>query len=209
MRTGTLYLKIEQNVEVTNKTVYLEDVAKIYSTDKNIEKKLNKVVVIIIKAKENTKYMISVMKIIEIISKEYPEIEIVNLGEADFILDYKLPGKANKVWEYAKAFIVGIIIFIGSAFTIMTFNTDVSVSEIFDNTYQLITGHPKTGGSVLEIAYSIGLPIGIIIFFDHFSRAKIHNDPTPIEVQMRSYEEDVNKALIQDASREGKTIDSN
>lgn len=32
-------------------------------------------------------------------------------------------------------------------------------------------------------------------------------DPTPIHVEMRSYEKQVNEAIIEDASREGKTID--
>ena len=32
-------------------------------------------------------------------------------------------------------------------------------------------------------------------------------DPTPIEVEMRVYETEVNKALIETADREGKTVD--
>ena len=34
------------------------------------------------------------------------------------------------------------------------------------------------------------------------------DDPTPIQVEMHTYEEQVNKTLIAAASREGKTIDS-
>lgn len=209
MKQTSVYLKIEQTVTVSNKNVYLQDIATLYCIDKVLEKKLNKLVVAVIHAKEDTKYMISVMKIIELISKENPDAEVVNLGESDFILDYKLPKKENKWIEYLKAALVCLIIFVGSAFTIMTFNTDVSVSEVFDKTYELVTGQPKQSGSILEIAYSLGLPIGIIVFFDHFKRSKIHSDPTPIEIQMRTYEEDLNKALIQNASREGKTIDTN
>jgi len=33
------------------------------------------------------------------------------------------------------------------------------------------------------------------------------SDPTPLQVEMRIYEEEVNKALIKEASREGNTID--
>ena len=47
----------------------------------------------------------------------------------------------------------------------------------------------------------------IIVFFNHIGGRRITKDPTPIEVEMRIYEEDVNKALIATADREGKTMD--
>jgi len=52
------------------------------------------------------------------------------------------------------------------------------------------------------------LPVGILVFYNHFRRRKIKDDPTPIQVEMHTYEEQVNKTLIAAASREGKTIDS-
>ncbi len=68
-------------------------------------------------------------------------------------------------------------------------------------------GDSKAGGSILEIAYSIGLPIGMIVFFNHFSKLKVKKDPTPIQIEMRLYESDVNKTIIENSSREGETID--
>ena len=104
---------------------------------------------------------------------------------------------------------MGLIAFFGAAFTIMTFNEDVSVSDVFDKVYQMVMGTSKQGGTILEISYAAGLPIGILVFYNHFRRRKIKNDPTPIQVEMRTYEEQVNKALISTASREGNTIDVN
>ena len=69
-------------------------------------------------------------------------------------------------------------------------------------------GVDKKGSlTILELSYCIGLPIGIMVFFNHFNRRKLIMDPTPIHVEMRSYEKQVNEAIIEDASREGKTID--
>ena len=61
---------------------------------------------------------------------------------------------------------------------------------------------------MLEVSYSIGLAAGIIIFFNHIGRRRLTKDPTPIEVEMAIYEEDVEKALIKTASREGKEADT-
>lgn len=209
MIQDTVYVKIEQSSEVKQKKVTINDVGKIYCANKSVEQQLAQDIFYVIKGNKHSKHMVSLLKVYEMIEKRYPGIHIVNLGERDFIVEYKPNQKVNKVWEYIKTIIVALVIFAGAAFTIMTFNTDVSVGDVFNDVYELIMGKPKTGGSILEIMYSIGLPIGIIVFYNHLSRKKIHNDPTPVQVEMRKYEEDVNKALIKNASREGKTIDAN
>ena len=48
----------------------------------------------------------------------------------------------------------------------------------------------------------------IILFFNHIGGRRITKDPTPIEVEMASYEEDVEKALIKNADREGLEVDT-
>ena len=47
----------------------------------------------------------------------------------------------------------------------------------------------------------------MLLFFNHFSVKKLEKDLTPIQIEMRSYEETMNEAFIQDATREGKTKD--
>jgi stage V sporulation protein AA len=190
-----------------NKVVYLEDIAKLYSTDTDMVNVLKKQVILTIKDNKETKYVFSILKIIEIIHSIYPEVQVVNLGETDFILQYQPPNKEKKILKYLKIIMVSLIIFFGSAFAIMTFNTDVSVDEVFNKIYELIMGSEKEGGTILEISYSIGIPIGIIVFYNHFSKAKLSNDPTPLKVQMRVYEEELDKTLIANASREDKIID--
>lgn len=209
MKNEVLYIKADQNIQVSNKKVYVQDAVKLFGTDKEMVDQLNHEVVMTIKSEEEVKYVFSILKIIEIILKAYPGTQVINMGETDFIVDYKPPKKPSPIWEVAKTVLVCLVVFFGAAFSIMTFNADVSVSDVFNNTYALVLGEGAEHGKVVEIAYSIGLPIGIIVFYNHFSRFKIHTDPTPIQVEMRTFEEDVNKAVIQNASREGKTIDAN
>ena len=89
----------------------------------------------------------------------------------------------------------------------MTFNQDASVSDIFGRLQKIITGQEAAGPGLLELGYCIGLPAGIIIFFNHFSHLKMSSDPTPLQVQLRIYEKESNEAVLKAASREGKTID--
>ncbi|WMJ86332.1 stage V sporulation protein AA [Anaerocolumna sp. MB42-C2] len=206
MNDGCLYIKIDKNTMVTNKTIYLKDIAKLYSYDIKMVNDLKSQVVFETQATKKTNYIFSVLKLIELINKIYPEVQIINLGESDFIVHYDPPKKFPKIFEYIKVSLVSLMVFFGAAFTIMTFNEDANVKEIFKTIYKLVTGN-ETGGKILEVSYAVGLPLGIIVFFNHFSKFKLGNDPTPMQVQMRLYEENLDTTLIENANREDKTID--
>ena len=53
------------------------------------------------------------------------------------------------------------------------------------------------GFSVLEISYSIGIGLGVVLYFNHFGRRKFTQDPTPLEVEMRVYEDDIDTTIIE------------
>lgn len=206
MKEGNVYLKLEQSVQVSNKRITLEDIAEIYAWDYTVTKELGQIVVLTVKGDKNEKTVISALKLINLMQKEFPGINIDHIGEPDLIVEYRMPVPENKLVEGIKLIILSLIVFFGSAFTIMTFNTDVSVGEVFDLVYELVMQKPNTDGSVLEIAYSLGIPIGILGFYNHFKVRKAKEDPTPIHVEMRNYEEEMNKAIILDASREGSEL---
>ena len=206
-----LYIKINQNIPVSKKSITFKDIATLYCVNKRVVQTLEKEIFYTLPNDAPQKNLFTIAKVYEGIHKVYPNIVIENLGATDFVIDYEHPDKKekSKVLEYTKTVLVSIILFMGAAFTIMTFNEDVSVACVFDKVYELVMGSKKSGGSIIEICYAIGLPIGILVFYNHFRRKKIKDDPTPIQVEMHTYEEQVNKALIAKASREGKTIDSN
>lgn len=206
MKEGNVYLKLEQSVQVSNKRITLEDIAEIYAWDYSVTKELGKIVVMTVKGDKNEKNVISALKLIQLMQKEYPGINIDHIGEPDLVVEYRNPVPENKLVEGIKLVVLSLIVFFGSAFTIMTFNTDVSVGEVFDLVYELVMQKPNTNGSALEVAYSIGIPIGILSFYNHFKVRKAKEDPTPIHVEMRNYETEMNTAIILDASREGREI---
>lgn len=206
MKPEEVYLKLPQSAQVVNRKIFLKDVAEIYTSDTGTQKKIGDIILYTVSGDKNQKLIFSVMKLIETIQKEHPGLKIINIGEPDFIVEYKMPIAPKKGMEYFKLVILSLVVFLGAEFTIMTFNTDVSVGEVFDNLYYLVTGTKKNSGSVLEIAYSAGILLGILGFYNHFKGQKLHDDPTPIHIEMRNYEEEMNKAIIKDADREGKTI---
>ena len=212
-----LYVKIDQNVKVNKKKVLLSDIASIHCANYEVQKELSNIMVLSVDANDTKTYTMTFLKIVELIHRKKRDVIVMNEGENEFIIEYIPPGNdkfgnkkspKNKGLEYIKAALVCIVAFVGSAFTIMTFNMDVDVSDLFDKIYFWFMGIEKQGEpTLLEFSYCIGLPIGILVFFNHFSRKKLTSDPTPIHIEMRNYEKDINNAIIEDSSREGKTID--
>ena len=88
----------------------------------------------------------------------------------------------------------------------MAFNNDVDVSRLFNQIYEWMTGQQSSGYTMLEICYSIGIAFGILIFFNHFGKKRFSVDPTPMEVEMRLYENDIQTTLIENYSRKGKEV---
>ena len=152
--------------------------------------------------------MISILKVIELIEKECGEVTVISVGENATLIELVNVDKHKGPLQMLKMIFVAAISFFGTGFTIMAFHNDISINKIFSKIYELVMGYPADGYSILEVSYSIGLAIGIILFFNHIGGRRITKDPTPIEVEMRIYETDVNKALIETADREGKSIDA-
>jgi stage V sporulation protein AA len=149
----------------------------------------------------------SILKVIEIIHHDYPDLKIVNCGESDFIVEYQKSTVKSVVWEKLKLIMIAIIVFFGSAFTIITFHIDVGIQKTFNRFYEQVMGEDKPMVTELEISYSIGLAVGIIIFFNHFSKKKLTKDPTPIEVEMKKYNQDLINTKIAECGEKGHTID--
>lgn len=89
----------------------------------------------------------------------------------------------------------------------MSFNNDVSVDKMFEQISNKIVGNKDTGKKIIELGYALGLALGIIVFYNHFGPKKITKDPTPIETEMRKYENDINTALIDGHNRSDTKLD--
>ena len=203
----TLYLKLERNVEVEKEDVQLSDLGKLVCANKDILAHAKAMKIYKFRDTKPQRQVVSVMKIIESLQKLYPELTVENLGETDIIMERVRVKREKGPAQWLKIAFVCLICFFGTAFTIMAFHNDIGINKVFMKVYEMIAGEASDGFTILEVAYSIGLAIGIIVFFNHIGGRRITKDPTPIEVEMRIYEDDVNNALVETADREGKTID--
>lgn len=202
-----LYMKLNEISEVHDTQVTLGDVAQLYSDDKKLLRQCEGLNIKTLENDKDWRYVENVLLVIEKIHQLDDSVQIVNLGETDFIIDYQKTRQNKPVWQWIKTGFVAAICFVGAAFAIMTFNNDASVSDVFTEVYKLVLGDEGENRMILEISYSLGLTVGIVVFFNHFSVWKLNTDPTPLEVEMRLYEDNISKTLIQNDGRKESGID--
>lgn len=204
-----LYLKFEKNMRTYNRTITLGEAGEMQCADSAIVNRLKTEKLYTFENVKKGKHscaarrVFSILEVVEKIHGVYPNLEIQNMGEQDFIVEYSTKSKEQPAITFIKVAVVCLICFFGSAFSIMAFNNDVSTVDMFGQFYTLMTGQESDGFTILELTYSLGLSAGIIAFFNHIGGRRLTKEPTPIEVEMRLYEDDVNTTLINTASRNG------
>ena len=200
----TIYLKLKESARVRERRVLLGDLAELGCRDQETARRCRLLEVMDIPEGSRESYVISVVSLIGKIEKKWGQVQVESIGETDCVVSFCPLKKPRPLWEGAKAAFVCLVSFFGSAFAIMTFNNDGDVPRLFQEIYRQVLGYAPEGPGILELSYSIGLPLGILVFFNHFSRAALSKEPTPVEVQMRAYETDVNTTLVKEADREGR-----
>ena len=205
MSGAKVYVKANGHCIVYDKNITLGDVLKIECTDIGILRAIKQMDLYGFNHEHSVVF--SILKVVERIHRDYPQIEVISYGESDFIVEYQKSTIKLPILEKLKLWIIAIIVFFGSAFTIMTFHVDISIQKVFGKFYEQVMGVTKPKITELEISYSIGLAVGIIVFFNHFSKRKLTKDPTPIEVEMKKYNEDLINTKIAESDEKGHTID--
>ena len=199
MEKVVVYLKAQQQKEINVIKVKVADICQVWCKDKTCMDRVNNITLYEFKPREEKrtyKKVFSILDVIDKISEVFPDVTVISLGESEFVVEYtsKIGGTGWK--NVAKIVLVCVLVFYGSAFTIMAFNNDISITGVFEHFYSQILGKEKPVFSELELFYSIGLAVGIVVFFNHIGNKKLSDDVTPIEVEMNKHRKDTYETII-------------
>ncbi|MCD8326548.1 MAG: stage V sporulation protein AA [Lachnospiraceae bacterium] len=194
-----IYIQCRQHSAVREGKVCFGDLGEVFSDRPEWTARV-KVMPVCTLQKPGDRVVMSSLFITEKIKTLLPECQVVNLGEADMIVEWE-PVRKQNVWKLAA---ICLIVFFGTAFTIMAFHNDVDIRSVFEHIYRLSGAALPQSLGVLEVSYCIGLFVGITVFFNHLGKRKTRNDPTPGQVSMYTYEQNVNQSIMNAADREGE-----
>lgn len=89
--SDTLYIKMDQAVEITKKQVTVGDVAKLQCKNKNITNRLKSMKLLEDTTKGKKRYIVSIMKIIEMADQTFQNVDIQNIGKQNVLLNLRHP----------------------------------------------------------------------------------------------------------------------
>lgn len=190
-------MRLYKNNKVYGKDkVHIKDIASLSGPPKLVSCIENICVIQPVEQKKQV-LVIDVVKILQLIYAYDQSISVQNVGEMDGIIEfdpnYKKP---NRLWEWVKVSLVCLIVFSGATIAIMTYHTDTSLGNTFTILYEVFTGEYHKNPKWITIPYSIGMPIGILVFFNHIGSKKFSEDPTPIQVEIDTYNNAAEDAII-------------
>ena len=143
--------------------------------------------------------LISALEIIRKIKDEVPGANVFYIGDKYIAVKVDLSDRVNdkKCFVIAKVVAVWLVLFIGAGMAIMNFHSDVNMGQAQEEIYTMITGKVSKQPLVMQIPYSLGIGAGMGVFFNHFSRKKTFIEPSPLNVEMMSYEKGVYDYVIE------------
>ncbi|AOZ91422.1 stage V sporulation protein AA [Paenibacillus crassostreae] len=199
----TVYLQLKKRVQIKRgKVVTLRDIALILC-EPEMEERLYSLVLAQPHEKDGNLLVMDLMWIIPKMKTIIPNAYIESIGNQQVIVEIvQNPKKPS----FPLFVLVWILLFFGSALTIMNFHADVNMMEVQVRVVEMITGHPDEHPYLFQVAYSIGIGFGMVVFFNHLFKKKWNDEPTPLEVEMYLYQENIDQYVVAEEYKKAGTI---
>ncbi|MBY7143447.1 stage V sporulation protein AA [Virgibacillus sp. NKC19-3] len=183
-----VYLRLKKSIELSiMQQVQLKDIAYI-STSSSKKRKLENTPIYRITKKDKNIVIIDSFIIIDHLNNVYDDLEFQLIGPTQTIIRIN---KSKKSPSIVIVSCVWLLLFIGSAMTIMNFHYDVSMQEVQQRLHYLLTGENNEFPLWIQIPYSFGLGIGMLLFFNHWFNKRFNEEPSPLEVEIYNYQQDL------------------
>lgn len=186
MKDEIVYLRMRHRVQATpSQVIKVGDVAQIVASEET-RKIVSTLPLHQVTSKDKKLIVIDIMKVIQAINLSFPSFQVQTMGAAQAIVEVYFQKKKLKPLYFI---IVWILLFVGAGLAIMNFHEDVSMQEVHQRLHKIITGEENPKPLLLQIPYSIGLGLGMVLFFNHLFKKRINEEPSPLEVEMFNYQQ--------------------
>ncbi|WP_438445536.1 stage V sporulation protein AA [Gorillibacterium sp. sgz5001074] len=191
--TPCLYLRFRKRITVRRgEPVTLGKVAQIL-TEPELETRVTELLVTQPQEKDGNLILVDMMQVVKLVRELDPRMQVEHFGDPHTIVEIAERERKRHPLLIAA---VWLLLFIGSGLAIMNFHEDVSMPEVHLRIYELLTGERPTHPYWLQIPYSFGIGAGMILFFNHWFKRKFNEEPSPLEVEMFLYQQNMNHYVV-------------
>ncbi|MBM7651503.1 stage V sporulation protein AA [Neobacillus cucumis] len=189
----TIYIRMRHRVHVRpQEKIYLKDVAQVIAPEA-ILSKLQTMMIYQVTEKDQNIIVIDVMEVIKKVTSLFEDGEVQTIGPAQTIVEVVFEKKKVSLPIFI---LIWFLLFFGSAMTIMNFHDDVSMRSVQEKIYTIITEKKAVKPLLFQIPYSIGLGLGMILFFNHVFKHRLNEEPSPLEVEIFNYQLDLDNYVV-------------
>jgi len=199
LSSASIYLRLKKRISISKKQVVkLQDAAHVLTDNKEMEQQLKHIILYKHREQDGNRVVIDLLQIIELLKQKWPGIQIDVYGDPQILVMISEKGKNP---HYIVLVICWLLLFCGSGLALMNFHADVNMKETHIRIVELLTGEKVEHPLWFQIPYSIGVGIGMVLFFNHIFKKKFNEEPNPLEVEMFMYQENVNAYVIAEEIR--------
>ncbi|WDQ31774.1 stage V sporulation protein AA [Paenibacillus marchantiae] len=192
--TPTVYVRLRSRIRIQRgRSVKLGDVAHLLTSPEEQEGRLLELELLRPGPEDGNLILIDILQIIPQIRRALPDVTVELIGSGHTLVEVVVgSGKPSK----SLFILVWLLLFFGSALTIMNFHADVNMQEVQIRIVEMITGRRDEHPYLFQVAYSLGIGFGMAVFFNHLFKKKWNEEPTPLEVEMFLYQQNVDKYVV-------------
>ncbi|MCT1903275.1 stage V sporulation protein AA [Oceanobacillus sojae] len=190
--TELVYIRMRKKVILEQwQELKLKEIAYI-STHSDKKELLENTPIYRLSKKDKSILVIDSFLIIDHLTKKYTNFEFQLLGPEQTLI--QIEPRKKQAHPLIITF-VWLLLFVGSAMTIMNFHYDVSMQPVQQKLHFILTGIENKYPLWIQIPYSIGLGLGTILFFNHWFKKRFNEEPSPLEVEIFNYQQDLQQYI--------------
>ncbi|MGM8366697.1 stage V sporulation protein AA [Virgibacillus sp. W0181] len=188
--SNIVYIRMKKMIKVKElKHIKLAHIAYISTVAEN-SGTLYETPIYRITKKDNNLVVIDSFTVIRHLNTIYNGLEFQLVGPDHTLVEVNNKSKQPSILI---ASFVWILLFIGTAMTIMNFHYDVSMQEVHQKLHYLFTGEQTPYPLWIQIPYSFGLGAGMLLFFNHWFKKRFNEEPSPLEVEIFNYQQNIDQ----------------
>lgn len=199
IQPSCLYLRLRKRVGIRpGEELTLGRAARLFCSDSTLEKQLESLVLHRHRQQDGNRVVIDLLQVVKLIRDAAPGTVVDSYGDPQVLVIVADEPRKPRLWILMLAW---LLLFFGSGLAIMNFHTDVNMKDVHSRITELVTGRKSEHPLWFQVPYSIGIGVGMLVFFNHLFRKRFNEEPNPLEVELFMYEENVNAYVIADEMR--------
>ncbi|WP_373230432.1 stage V sporulation protein AA [Cohnella sp.] len=197
--SNVVYVRMRRRAVVAPLSkITLGNVARLVADDE-LASRLKKLPLHQVTSNDGNLLLIDMLQAVKAIRECEPGLVIETFGEPHVLVEIS-PFGIHKPRRFVLV-MAWLLLFFGSGMAMMNFHADVNMPEVQRRITELITGQTGSHPWLFQIPYSIGIGLGMLLFFNRILRKRLTDEPNPLEVEMFMYQENVNHYVITEEYR--------